>query len=88
MGRMVNLTSFCLLAAVISLSQFFSFIESHKNTIIEFLFCYLSKWECKKYICVTLPFTALQVNPTMTTSTAEKPVNVKKVQMLMFHETA
>ncbi len=33
----------------------------------------------KKYICGTLPFTALQVIPTMTTSAAEKPGNVKKV---------
>ncbi len=49
------------------------------KTIIEFLFCYLSKWESKKYICGTLSFTALQVNPNMTTSTAEKPRNVKKV---------
>ncbi len=60
--------------------NFFYFIESHENTIVEFLFCYLSKWECKKiYICGTLSFTALQVNPTMTTSAAEKPGNVKKV---------
>ncbi len=62
-----------------SLSIFFPFIESHENTILEFYFWYLSKWECKKYICGTLPFTALQVNPTMTTSAAEKPGNVKKV---------
>ncbi len=34
----------------------------------------------QKYICDTLPFTALQVNPTMTTSAAEKPGNLKKVQ--------
>ncbi len=33
------------------------------------------------YICGTLPFTALQVNPTMTTSTAEKPRNLKKVHL-------
>ncbi len=33
------------------------------------------------YICGTLPFTALQVNPTMTTSTAEKPGNLKKVHL-------
>ncbi len=33
----------------------------------------------KKYMCGTLPFTALQVNPTVTTSAAEKPGNVKKV---------
>uniref|UniRef100_A0A672LTX3 tRNA (cytosine(34)-C(5))-methyltransferase n=1 Tax=Sinocyclocheilus grahami TaxID=75366 RepID=A0A672LTX3_SINGR len=45
----------------------------------DFFFCYLSKWECKKYICGTLPFTAIQVNPTMTTSAAEKPRNVKRV---------
>ncbi len=79
LGGMVNLTPFSLLTAVISLSQFISFFESHESTIVEFLFCYLSKWECKKYICGTLPFTALQVNPTMTTSAAEKPGNVKNV---------
>ncbi len=33
----------------------------------------------QKYVCGTLSFTALQVNPTMTTSAAEKPGNVKKV---------
>ncbi len=32
----------------------------------------------KIYICYTLPFTALQVNPTVTTSSAEKPGIVKK----------
>ncbi len=31
-----------------SLSQFFPLIESRENIIVEFLFCYLSKWECKK----------------------------------------
>ncbi len=60
----------------LSVSQFFSFDWKPWN---EFLFCHLSKWECKKYICGTLPITALQVNPTMTTSAAEKPGNVKKV---------
>ncbi len=35
-------------------------------------------WECKTYISGTLPFTALDVNPAMTTSAAEKHVNVKK----------
>ncbi len=29
------------------------FIESHENTMLEFLFCYLKKWECKKNICGT-----------------------------------
>ncbi len=80
MGGMVNLTLFSLLTAVISFSIFFTFIESYENTILEFLFCYLSKWESIYiYICGTLPFTALQFNPTMTTSAAEKPGNVKKV---------
>lgn len=51
MGGMVILTLCSLLTAVISLSQFFPFIESHENT--------LSKWECKKYIFGTLPFTSL-----------------------------
>ncbi len=69
---MVNLTLFALLTAVISLSLCFF-------CIVEFLFCYLSKWECKKYIYGTLPFTALQVKPTMMTSAAENPGNVKKV---------
>ncbi len=45
---------------------------------MEFFFCYLSKWECKTYICGTLPFTAFEVNPTVMTSAAEKPENVKK----------
>ncbi len=37
------------------------------------------------YICgTTLPFTALQVNPTMTTSAAEKPENVKKVHLIKY----
>ncbi len=84
MGGTVNLTSFSLLTAVISLSQFFfPLIESRENTIVEFFFCYLNKWEYKKYICGTLSFTALQVNPTMTTSTAEKTRNVKKVHREM-----
>ncbi len=82
MGGMVLLTSFSLLTSYISLSPFFSLIESHENTIVEFFFWYLHKWECKKYICGTLPFTALQVNPTMMTSAAEKPGNVKKVHCL------
>ncbi len=34
----------------------------------------------QKIYCGTLSFTALQVNPTMTTSAAEKPGNVKMVQ--------
>ncbi len=72
MGGMVNLTSFALLTAIISHSPFL-FIESHENTIVEI---YFAK---KIYVCGTLPFTALQVNPTMTTSIAEKPRNVKKV---------
>ncbi len=67
-----------------SLSQFFPFFESHENTIVEFFFCYLSKWECKKYICGTLPFLAVEVNPTMTTSAAEKPGNVKNVHNSTF----
>ncbi len=76
---------FALLAAVISLSQFFPFIKSHENTIVEFLFCYLSKWECKKiYIFDTISITSLQINPTMTISAAEKPGNVKKVQDVLF----
>ncbi len=45
MGGKVNLTSF---AAVISLSQLFYFIESHENTIVEFVFCYLNKMGMQK----------------------------------------
>ncbi len=48
MGGTVNLTSFALLAAVISLSQVFSFIESHENTNVEFLFSYLNKMGMQK----------------------------------------
>ncbi len=48
---------------------------------ISYFFCYLSKCESQKYICGTLPFTTLQVNPNMTTSAAEKPRNEKKVQV-------
>uniref|UniRef100_A0A8C2IR96 Polypeptide N-acetylgalactosaminyltransferase n=1 Tax=Cyprinus carpio TaxID=7962 RepID=A0A8C2IR96_CYPCA len=85
---MVNSTLFSLLTAVISLSLFFFsffFFESRENTIVEFFFCYLSKWECKKYICVTLSFPALEVFPTMMTSAAEKPGNVKKVHLPCQH---
>ncbi len=39
-----------------SFSCFVSLFESHENIIVEFLFCYLSKWEWKKYMCGTLPF--------------------------------
>ncbi len=63
----------------LSISLNFYFIESHENTIIEFYFSIWTKWECKTYICGTLLFTALQVNPTMTTSAAEKPGYVKNV---------
>ncbi len=53
-----NLTSFSLLTAVINLSTFFFlWLKVMKNSTIEFFF-YLSKWECKKYICGNLPFTA------------------------------
>lgn len=50
MRETVNLTSFSLLTAVISLSQFLSFFESREKTIVEFFFCHLSKWECKQYL--------------------------------------
>ncbi len=33
----------------------------------------------KIYICCSLPFTANEVHTTMTTSSAEKPGNVKRV---------
>ncbi len=61
MGGAVHVTSFSLLTVIISLSQFLFFFESRENTIAEFFFCYFCKWECKKYICGTLPFTALEV---------------------------
>ncbi len=76
MGGTENVTLFFLPTTIISLSQFVSF-ESHENTVVEIFFRFLSKCSCKQYICGTVPFTALQVNPTMTTS--EKPENVKKV---------
>ncbi len=78
MGGMINLTLFSLLTAVIRLSIIFLLFGSHENTNMEFFFCYLSKWECKRFICGALPFTALEVNPTMTFA-AKKPGNVKKV---------
>uniref|UniRef100_A0A671P0M4 DnaJ homolog subfamily A member 1-like n=1 Tax=Sinocyclocheilus anshuiensis TaxID=1608454 RepID=A0A671P0M4_9TELE len=53
--------------------------DPHENTILKFFFCYLRKWEFKQHICGSLPFTAIEVYPTMTTSAAEKPGNVKKV---------
>ncbi len=59
MGGTVNLTSFALMTAVISLSQFFSFIESHKNTIIELLFCYLNQMGMQKNIFVVLSHSLL-----------------------------
>ncbi len=75
----IHLILFSLLTALSVFLNFFHFIESREDTIMEFFFCYLSQWECiKKYICYTLPFTALQVNPTMTTSTAEKPWKCEK----------
>ncbi len=44
----------------------FVFFLSHENRIVEcFFFCYLGKWEFKKYMCGTFPFTAVQVNPVM-----------------------
>ncbi len=49
------------------------------KTNVEFFFRYLSKWECKKYICGSFPFTAIEVYPT-TYDATEKPRNVKKVR--------
>ncbi len=59
MGGMVNLTSFALLAAVISLSQFFSFIENHKNTIVEFFFLLFEQNGNAKNIFVVLSHSLL-----------------------------
>ncbi len=47
------------------------------TAVITLFFCFLII--IILYICGTLPFTALEVNPTMTTSAAEKHANVKKV---------
>ncbi len=69
----VNLTLFSPLTAVISFSQFFFFFESRENKDV------WANENAQKYMCGTLPFTALQVNPAMNTSAAEKPGNVKKV---------
>ncbi len=80
MGGTENVILFSHLTVVISLSNPPPSQESHENSIMEFFFCFLSKSECKKYICGTLPFTAREVNPTMTTSAAEKPGNGKKGQ--------
>ncbi len=78
MGGMVNLRLFSFLTTVISLSQLFPFVEVMKTLFWSF-FCYLSKWECNNIcMCGTLPFVALEVNQSMTTSAAEKPRNVKK----------
>ncbi len=75
MGGTENFTLFFLPTTIISLSQLVSF-ESH---VVEIFFSFLSKCSCKQYIFGTVPSTALQVNPTMTTSIKEKPANVKKV---------
>ncbi len=47
-----------------------------------FFFLYLNKWNAKNNCSGTLQFIALEVNPTMMTSGAEKPRNVKKVVVL------
>ncbi len=45
----------------------------------KFMYFYIYIYIYTVYIYSTLPFTALEVNPTMMTSAAEKPGNVKKV---------
>jgi len=50
MGVTGKFTSFFLLTAFINLCIFFRFLKVVKNTILEFFFCYLSKWEHKNYI--------------------------------------
>ncbi len=52
MGGTVNLTSFVPPTEVISLSHFLSFYWKSWNIIVEFLFCYLSKWGCKNIFVV------------------------------------
>ncbi len=42
-----------------SLSMFFYFIENYENTIVEFLFCYLSKIGLQKNIFVVLSHSLL-----------------------------
>ncbi len=81
MGGTIHLTSFSLLTAVISLSMFSLFLKVVK-TIMGFFFLYLNKWNAKNNCSGTLQFIALEVNPTMMTSCAEKPRNVKKVVVL------
>ncbi len=83
MGGMLHLTLFSLLTAVISLSQFFSFYwKSWKHYRRVFILLF-EQMGMQKKNCGTLPpFTALQVNPTMTTSATEKPGNVKKVHYI------
>ncbi len=79
MGGTVNLTSFVPPTAVISLSHFLSFllkVVKHYRRVFILLF---EQMGVQKYICGTLPFTALQVNPTMTITAAKKPGNVKRV---------
>ncbi len=61
----VNFTLLSLLTGTINDALFLPLFESHENTIVEFLFCYLSKWECKKYIWCSLLFIAIEVYPTM-----------------------
>ncbi len=77
----VHLTSFSPLTAIQSLSMFFLFLKVVKALSWSFSVDILANgnWECKKYVCSTLPITALKVYPTMTTSDPEKPGNVKKV---------
>ncbi len=78
MGGTVNLTLLSLLTAVISHSIFFLFVKVMKTLSWSFSFAIWANGNAKKYICGTLPFTALEVNPTMTTSAAENPGNVIK----------
>lgn len=66
----VNLSLFSSDCHYPSLSLFFHLFENRENTIMKF---------CKKYICGSLPFAAIEVYPTMTTSTVEEARNVRKV---------
>ncbi len=64
---------------VLSPIFFFLFLKVVKTLSWCFSFAIWANGNAKIYICSTLPFTALEVYPTMTTSAAEKPGNVKKV---------
>ncbi len=61
----------------------FSGLDSHGNTIVNFLFCYLTKYERTNYIWCSLPFIDIEFYSTRMTSVSEKlktVIHSKKVQ--------